>query len=1012
MKNKLSCKVKGLLLLMLCSLFSLPLMAQNMHIAGQVVDSAGDPIIGASVIEKGSGNGAATDINGNFSIFVKPNAMLVVSYVGYETKEVAAKNGLTIVLEENNSVFDEVVVVGYGVQKKANLTGAVASVSSKDLADIPAANAASLLQGRLPGVTLTSTSGQAGKNTPEIRIRGIGTLSDNNNPMVVIDGVEASVSQFAQLDASDIENVSVLKDAASAAIYGVRAANGVILVTTKTGTDTAGKPNINYSGSFTLQSAVKLPNYVGGYDWALMYNECRGVDFYTADMLKKLKDGSDPDHFANTDWQGEIFRTAPMTQHNLSVNGGNKNVHYMISAGTTYQQGIIRKTDYNRYNLRSNVDAKLGIFKFGLNMSGSKEQTGEPGGLSISGGDGVFRMLSWFTRPTVPIKYSNGHWAFQDGTSISQTVFKNPLDLMERGHKTNDSYRFDSNVFAEVDLYKGLKFRSSLAYKIYINDTSSFSQRSKRYDADGNLITESTTNSLSDYRWTDTVIANENILTYNNTFAKKHDVNILAGHSTQQARYDVDQASIQNFATDNLYELNAGTENPSASGYAAENSLQSFFGRVGYVYDNKYLFEFNVRHDGSSRMPKANRYATFPSVSAGWVLTQESFMPESLTENIMPYLKLRASWGKLGNQEIGNYAYSPTMAASYNYYFGNKKEIGMAENIVANDKIKWETTTMTDFGLDVAFWGSRINATFDWFNKETSDILLRLSMPQTYLGSLSAPYQNVGKVRNRGWELSANYNDGKGDWHWNAGFNISAVQNKIVDYGGLGETISGSTINREGEPINSYYGLKALGIYRTQADLDKYNWTVNKLQSGLGDIIYEDLNGDGNITPDDRQIIGNPFPKLTYSFTLGFSWKNLDFTTFWQGIAGVYRNNWNQTTISNGGNMTDRWLDRYSSSNVNGSMPRLGNQNNDENSSFWLEKADYLRLKNIELGYTLRGDALKKVGIQSARIYLQSTNMLTFTKYHDYDPERAASDSRLDGHPNTKSMSVGINVKF
>jgi len=1017
MQNKLSRKVAGFLLLVLCSMLALPAFAQNKSkVTGQVVDNYGDPILGASVVEKGTSNGAATDIDGNFSITVNPNATLQISFVGFETQDVKAANGMKVTLVENTSVLDEMVVVGYGVQKKANLTGAVASVNSKELENIPAANAASLLQGRLPGVVLTSGSGQAGKNTPEIRIRGIGTLSDNNDPMVLIDGVESSVDQFSQLDPNDIDNVSVLKDAASAAIYGVRAANGVILVTTKTGAD-SGKPNINYSGSFSVQKAATLPTYVNAYEWAKMYNESKGMEFYTADMLKKIQDGSDPDHFADTDWQAEVFRSAPMTQHNLSVNGGNKNVHYMISAGTTYQQGIVKKTDYRRYNLRSNVDAKLGIFKFGLNMSASKEATGEPGGVSVTGGDSVIRLLSWFTRPTVPVKYSNGYYAFEDGTSISQTVFKNPAEQLELGHKTNDRYRFDSNVFAEVDIIKGLKFRTSLAYKFHTNDTSSYSQRSKRYNANGDVVAETTTNSLTDYRWTDTTVANENILTYNNTFAKKHDVNVLLGHSTQQYRYDTDSASKQNFATDNLYELNAGTENPSASGSAGEYSLQSFFGRVGYVYDNKYLFEFNVRHDGSSRMPKTNRYATFPSVSAGWVLTQESFMPESLTENILTYLKVRASWGMLGNQEIGSYAYTPTMAASYNYYFGDKKVIGMAENIVANDKIKWETTTMTDFGFDAAMWGNRINMTFDWYNKETSDILLKLSMPLTYLGSLSAPYQNVGKVQNKGWEYSASYNDGKGDWHWTAGFQLAGVKNKIVDYGGLGETISGMTINREGEPINSYYGLKAIGIYRTQADLDRTNAegkkiTVNGLEPSLGDIMYEDFDGNGNINNNDRQIIGNPFPKLTYSFTLGFTWKNLDFTTFWQGVAGVYRYNWNQTTISNGGNMVDRWLDRYSADNVNGSMPRIGNAYNDETSSFWLEKADYLRLKNIELGYTLRNDAMKNVGIQSARIYLQSTNMLTLTKYHDFDPEKAASDTGSDGHPVTKSFSIGVNVKF
>lgn len=986
--------------------------AQNkVDVTGTVTDDMGEAVMGASVVEKGTQNGAITDMDGRFSLKVNKGATVVISFVAYQNQEVNVGNGgqFNVQLMPDDATLDEVVVVGYGVQKKANLTGSVASMSSKELQDIPVSNTASLLQGRMPGVTLTSNGGQAGADTPEIRIRGIGTMSGNNDPMVLIDGVEASVAQMALIPAGDIDNISVLKDAASASIYGVRAANGVILITTKRGGES--KPQINYSGSFTVQKASILPEYVNSYEWAKMYNESNGVEAYTADMLQKLQDGSDPDHFANTDWADALFRTAPMTQHNLSVKGGTKDSHYMASVGYMKQDGIMEKTSYERFNFRTNLDSKLGIFKFGLNLAGSKDNRNEP--TTNLSGDGLLRMLTWYTRPTVPVTYSNGEYGQIDGSSMSYTTFKNPIQAINLGKKRNNGYRFDGQVYAEVDIVKGLKFRTSLAYKFHMNDISTYNQRSSKYDADGNQLYYDDSNSLNEYHWTDHSYTNENILTYN-LKVKEHEINVLAGHSIMEYHEKYINAYKEGFATDNLFELDAATKNDAASGFAQEYSLQSFFGRVNYNYDNRYLFEFNIRHDGSSRMPKSHRYATFPSFSAAWVVTGEKFMQdvEPLT-----HLKIRASWGKLGNQEIGNYAYTPTMAANYNYYFGTEKVIGMAENVVANDDIRWETTTITDIGLDAAFWKGRINLTFDYFNKITSDILLQLSMPTTFLGTLSAPYQNAGKVRNRGWELSASYNDHSGDWAWMAGVNFSGVRNKIIDNKGI-DTYSGQTINREGYAIGSYYGLKAIGIYRTEADLNRTNSKGEKiLQNGLepslGDIMYEDTDDSGNITDDDRQIIGNPFPKLTYSFNLGASWRDIDFQMFWQGVSGIYRYNWEQATITNGGNMTTRWLDRWSASNPNGSMPRLGNNMNERYSSFWLDKADYLRLKNIELGYTFHDMPwMKTIGLQNMRVYVQASNLLTITSLDNYDPEKASGDTRGDVHPNTKTFSFGVNINF
>lgn len=995
-------------------LFNATAFAQQISIAGRVTDQTGAPVPGAAVVEKETTNGTITNNEGNYNLQVKAKgSVVVISFIGMKTQEVVVGNQSTInvVLQDETIGVDEVVVVGYGAQKKVNLTGSVAAVKFDDVANTPVANTTNMLQGRLPGVVLTNNGGQAGKDSPEIRIRGIGTLSDNNDPMVIIDGVESSISQISQVSPNDIETVSVLKDAASASIYGVRAANGVILITTKRGKDQQAK--INYSGSIALQRPNVLADYLNSADWATVFNEAKGAQIYTPEMIEKLKNGSDPDYFANTNWLKEMFRTAPMHQHHLSVNGGNGNTKYMFSTQLLDQKGIMLNTGNKRYGFRSNIDSKVGILTLGLNLSGSKQDIEEP--VASVTGDGLMRMITWFTRPTVPVKYANGHYGFVDGSSLSHTIFKNPIQEIYQGNKTQEQTRFDGNAFAAVEIMKNLKFRTNLAYKIYRQDISSFSPTTKKYNAKGELLSQVNTNRLADSYVKSHTMLNENVLDYTLALGG-HDIAVMAGHSTQSSRTDLGSAAIQGFPTDNIYEIDGGSTNPAVSGSAYENTLQSFFGRVSYNYDSRYLLEMNVRHDGSSRMPKENRYATFPSFSAGWNVDRESFMADV---KWLSALKLRASWGMLGNQEIGNYAFVQSLAVGANYFFGNNLATGLKKPSVSNDKLKWETTTITDFGLDLSVLSNKLSFTFDWFNKETSDILLRLAMPNSFLGTLSAPYQNAGVVENKGWELSGNYRDTKGDFSWLVGFNLSAVKNKIVDNHGI-DVFGFNTVNREGYAINSYYGLKSLGIYRTEADLNRttnVNGTDRVVKQygtapKLGDIMYEDVNKDGNVNDDDRKIIGNPFPKFQYGINLGLSYKNFDLAMFWQGVGGIYRYNWEQTTLSNGGNMTTRWLDRYSASNVDGSMPRLGGANNDKYSSFWLSKADYLRLKNLELGYKFNLKALKTIGVESLRTYVAASNLLTFTSLDNFDPEKSSSDMRNDVHPNTQTFSFGVNVSF
>ena len=995
-------------------LLSFAVYAQENTVTGKVYDVSGEPIIGASVVIQGTTQGTITDMDGAFQLKAQPSQTLVVSFLGYKDVilPIGNKNNFKVTLEEDSKKLDEVVVVGYATQKKVNLTGSVASVSSKDIQDIPVANTATLLQGRLPGLVLTQNGAQAGNDNPEIRIRGIGTFG-NNNPMVLIDGVEGSLSQISEIPSADIDNISVLKDAASAAIYGVRAANGVILITTKRG-QASSRVKVSYSGSYTLQTPGIVPDYVDSYNWALMRNEVN-PDTFSPEALQKLKDGSDPDHYANTNWLDAVLRNASMHQHHLSVSGGSENTHFMASVAYSNQDGIMVKTGVERFSFRSNLDTRYKRFTFGLNLSGNKNNVTAPA-VAPSGEGGIMRFVSWFTRPTVPVMYSNGHYGYVDGSSMSAEMVKNPVELMSLGHRSNEYWRFNGKAFAGIELWEGLKFQTSLAYAFDLNATKSYTPKSPaRYDADGNIVKAAgETNKEEDYWYRNATWTNENLLTYNKQF-DKHNINVLLGHSVIGSRFYKTTASIQGFPTENIYELKGGTINPGATGESEEYKLQSFFGRVNYSYDDRYLFEFNIRHDGSSRMPKANRYATFPSLSAGWVFSNEGFMKDYRNFSLG---KLRLSWGKLGNQEIGNYAYAATLGASGNYFFdqGADKQAGMVQTSVPNENIKWETTRSVNIALDLGFFNNRIQTTFEWFDKKTSDILMQLAMPGIFLGSLSAPYQNVGAVRNRGWEWTVNYSDSRGDWAWNAGFNLSRVKNEILEMGELEEKIDGNTINRIGNPIGAYFGYKAIGIYRTEADLQRTNSKgevikQNGVAPKLGDIMYADLDDNGNITPEDRDIIGNPFPKYSYSFNLGASWKNFDLSTFWQGVGGIYRYSW-ETSTDIRGNLTSRWVNRYSADNINAPMPALGNTMNDSYSSFWLEKSDYLRLKNLEFGYTFRQAELAKVGISSIRVYFAGSNLLTFTPLKNWDPEKSSGDTRNDVHPNMRTYSFGLNIQF
>lgn len=982
---------------------------QAVTVKGSVKDAAGEAIIGASVVVEGTTNGLITDVDGHFSIQASVGQNLVISYIGYETqvmKIARANQQINVVLKESSELIDEVVVVAYGTQKKANLTGAVSSVKVNDIKDIPVSNTSSLLQGRMSGVTVSSFSAQPGaEGDVEIRIRGINTFGDSN-PMVLIDGVEGSLNSVSP---NDIENISVLKDAASASIYGVRAANGVVLVTTKRGhTD---KKTLSYSGSYGVQKATVLPTYINSWDWATLYNEQNEAmgdvtTNFTPEMIQQMKDGSNPDLFANTRWSDKIFRSAPIQTHHLSMSGGNATSHYMGSVGYMGQDGIMEGTSTDRFNFRLNADSKfIDIITLGLNVSGNHEEVEEP----TIGTYYVFEQMKWHSRPSVPYKYSNGDWGFVDGNDKMQAI-KNPAYATTITSKKKYS-RFDGKAFLEIEPIKNLSIKTSFAYQYNQWNSIAAEPAYIPLDSYGNPVGGSGKNYLTDAYYSETQWINENLITYHFDVSG-HAFNFLLGQSNQYNNFRSTTATGEDLPSDNISVLN-GALSTSAKGDAAEAALRSFFGRVNYNYKDRYLLEFNLRRDESSRIPKKNRVGYFPSVSVGWNIAQEAFMEKY---SFISQLKLRASWGELGNQEIGYYPFAQYIGLGNNYVWGDNKTQGVAISSLANPDIKWETTATTDVGIDAAFLNNKITLTADYFYKKTSDILLQLPIPGI-VGISTEPYVNAASVKNEGWEFALGYNDQWGDWTFGTNVNFSKVKNEILDLHGKDSWITDWSINLEGHPINSYYGYVADGLYRTQEDVDEAN-EKNSVGGGalkLGDIRYKDISGpegkpDGVVDTNDRTVIGNPFPDFTYGFGLNAAYKGFDFSAFFQGVAGVDRVVMDYPTIS--GNVTTVFLDRYSeSANPNGNFPRLGNGDyNSQPSSFWLKDASYLRLKNIELGYSFKQEWIRKAKLERLRIYVSAQNILTITGIDDYDPEKYGTDTRGHAYPNAKTFSVGLNI--
>ncbi|BAX82394.1 SusC/RagA family TonB-linked outer membrane protein [Labilibaculum antarcticum] len=997
--------------------------AQQLTVIGRVTDQSGLSIPGVNIVVKGTTNGTVTDIDGNYSINVESKDVLLFSFIGFTNQEfiVGSKSTIDAVMVEESIGMNEVVVVGYGTQKKANLTGAVSSVDFGNLETRPAANTATLLQGQMSGVTVSNFSNQPGEDNPQIRIRGIGTLNAGQEPLVIVDGIESSLSQ---IPAADIESLSVLKDAASAAIYGVRAANGVIVVTTKQGK--SGKPKVSLRQSFAWQQAIVEPSFVDSWDFATLQNldlTEQGQDaLYTEEQIQTMRDGADPDRWANTNWFNEMYRTAPMNTTYLSVSGSKENVHYMFSGEYLDQEGIMIKTGQKRYNFRSNISVDISDrVTIGINLSGNKrdiEATLNSASSSNNGDDDLNYIIRRFANPTIPVKYTDGNWGQVNGLYYlpGSTVggIKNPVEFANRGENTTEKYNFTGKLFADVEVLKNLHFKPNFSYVYNSSLLSKFTPTYETYDLEGNVINENVHNKLINNNQTTKRYQFENLLTYNVTLNEKHKIGVLAGQSAQLYRLDFFEASVEDFPNNNIHELSGGINNKDVTGNARELALNSFFGRVNYNFADKYLIEANYRYDGTSRMSSDNRWGGFPSVSAGWVASNENFLSDF---GPVSFLKVRGSWGQLGNENIGGsnfYPYAQTIATGQNYLWGNDIAPGVSVTSLANSNLTWETTTITDIGVDLNLFNNKVQIVADWFDKTSSDILIRLPIPST-LGNVSAPFQNIGEVKNTGWEIDVKMNQTFGDFNVFGGFNLTHVKNEVTNYGGL-ESINNNSITKKGEAISSYYAFIADGYYQSQEELNNAPTQFGK-PLRLGDVKYRDISGpdgipDGKISDDyDRTIIGNQFPKLQYSFNLGASYKGFDVYAFFQGISGIDRYYWYNTETS--GTFTEVAKDYWTEDNRNAPTPRWGNLgNNTKYSTFWLKDASYLRLKNLEIGYTIPSELTKKVHIENARIYFSGINLWTKTDVEDYDPEKLTGDDRNRDYPQSKIYSMGVNITF
>lgn len=918
---------------------------------------------------------------------------------------------MKITLKEDTKTLDEVVVVGYGVQKKANLSGSVASVDKEQLQNRPIQNVSSGLQGLMPGVTITGTNGAPGMDSGSIRVRGTGTLN-TASPYILIDGVESET--MSSIDPNDIESISVLKDAASAAIYGSKAANGVILITTKRGS--TGKPKISYSGYVSFQNATNMIDRLSSYEYASMYNQALQAEGkaprFTDEEIQKFKDGTDP-LYPNTDWYDLAYKTGIQHRHNLNIAGGTENVRYMGSIGYLNQTGVLPNAGREQFNARTNLDMKITKrLSAKLNLAYIKNAYDDASSAYYGGSsDQIIRQLNLIA-PWIVARYDDGTWGtISDGS---------PIAWLDSGMKvTRDNHNFTG--MASLD-YKILDCLTFTATGSYVNNMQNYTYFQKFIQYNANKASDP--NSLDEryYTWNRTNY--DLLLNYDQTFGK-HNIKGLAGWHTEKYNYKELTAYRKDFPNNDLTDINAGdAASQTNSGYTRELAMLSWFARVNYDYAGKYLFEANIRADASSRFAEGHRWGYFPSFSGAWRISEESFMEGA--RSWLSNLKIRASWGMLGNQDALS-DYYPALN-TYNigatYPFGGALNSGYYQSSYKLSTITWEKATTWGVGLDFGFLNNKINGSLDFYNRKTTGILMQVSVPTEF--ALNPYTDNVGSMNNKGVELNIGYNDRWGDWTFGVAANFAYNKNEILDLGGADYLDTGyNQRNAVGQSINAYYIYKTDGFFNSQEEADAFTAKYgNPFGAGgfkAGDLKYVDTNGDGKLNGDDRVYTNSTEPVYTFGLNLTAGWKGFDLSLMFNGAAKVARlfdsHEVYGAFSGDAGHPASIWKDAWTETNKDASMPRIFTDTNSPSSSrsaqstFWLQNTNYLRLKNLQFGYTLPKSLLSNWGVENVRFYYSVENLFTIDNMKiSIDPE--ATSQRLSSYPLLRTHAFGVNITF
>lgn len=911
------------------------------------------------------------------------------------------------------------MVVGYGTQKKANLSGSVAMVDSKELENRPIQNVSSGLQGLMPGVAITGTNGAPGQDAGKIRVRGIGTLNEAG-PYILVDGIETGT--LSAVDPNDIESISVLKDAASAAIYGSKAANGVVLITTKRGK--TGQTKISYSGYLSFQNATNMIERMGSYEYASLLNqalEAEGMSKRFNDTeLQKFKDGNDP-LYPDTDWYDLAYKTGVQHRHNVNINGGSENVKYMASLGYLNQTGILPNAGREQFNARTNLDMKINKrLSARMNLSFIKNDYSDASSAYYGGSsDQIIRQLNLIA-PWIVARYDDGTWGtISDGS---------PIAWLDSGMKVNrDNYNFSGMAAVDYEIFDGLKLTLQGAY---VNNLQNYNYFQKYIKYNENKESDPSQLDERFYKWDRTNY--DALLNYNKNFGK-HNIKGLLGWHTEKYNYKYQKAVRKKFPNNELTDMNAGdASTQSNEGYTAELAMISWFARINYDFAGKYLLEANIRADASSRFAEGHRWGYFPSFSGAWRISEEAFM-ESAKDSWLSGLKIRASWGQLGNQDAlsgSNNDYYPALN-TYNldskYAFGGSLNSGYYQRKYRLETISWEKASTWGVGVDFTLF-NKLNGSLDYYNRKTTGIIMDVTVPKEF--ALDAYKDNVGSMRNSGIEINLSYNTKIGQVDFGIAGNFSYNKNEILDLGGgdpnkyLDATNGYSQRNKVGEAMNSYYIYRADGFFNSQEEADaytaKYGNPFGKTFKA-GDLRYVDTNKDGKLTADDREYCGSSDPKIIYGFNINAGWKGIDLSLMFNGAAGVKRLFDGYEVYGNfsgdAAHPATIWRDAWTPDNHDASMPRIFYDTNSASSSrsvqsdFWLQDTSYLRLKNLQLGYTLPKGWLNSVGVENIRIYYSVENLLTFDKMKiNIDPE--STSQRLSSYPLLRTHAFGVNVTF